>query len=143
MAVTHFEITQLPDPAYVTSTISGNPLLVNVKYPIASQSNVLFTKTAVVLNNAFSIYFKWKGHDVPENISSVETRSTIRFRRSDLPDPIPLDKDMFMLNDETLNLLAILPLNENVEYIQIETLTGYNGFRRGTSPVSEGDILKA
>lgn len=140
MAITHFEILSLPDTALVISKNGVNPLLINTLYPIAEQAQLTFNKTAIFNNISFSTQLTWRVYNDVEDIYSEEAIFYLTFR---MPIVVieSLPKTVEILNDVSLNLFDELPISGSVEYIQIDSLEGYQGLKLNGQYLYAGQTL--
>lgn len=125
MAVTHFEITQLPNSDIVLATIGGNPIVANTIYDIADQNTVSFKRTDEVEGLFVKDSLVWKAHNQIDSIIGNEALLDLKWEPADAGLlPISSDVSQSVENEQILNLLSLLPLNEAVEYIEIISVSG-------------------
>tara|TARA_R110000772_G_scaffold240754_5_gene353039 strand:- start:778 stop:1770 length:993 start_codon:yes stop_codon:yes gene_type:complete len=141
MAITHFEILELPDENIVISEISATPLLIDTRYAITDQSNVNFKRIALLDEFYVKAPFKWRAiNDVSETIGS-ETVSYLEWKSiiEDSPESVSVVKTV--LNSFTESLLDAFPINGTVEVIEIVSLSGVPSLVFNGSNVYVGQII--
>lgn len=139
-AITHFEITELPDPNVIESLINAVPIVINTQYPIADQNLLTFERTAAFASRAVSTAFKYKNHDTPNLLESNEAYGSLVWL-SVASTPTSANVQQTILNDDVVNLLTELPFNDAVEYIIIVSMTGVRNLIVNGAPAYIGQKI--
>lgn len=123
MAITHFEITELPDSNVIDSKIDGVLIVAETKYPIANQNLLTWDRKTPFHNKTINTAFKFKVHDDVNQIASNEALGNLKWVGVS-ETPASENVTLTILNNDVVNLLEELPLNDAVEFIFISSMTG-------------------
>ena len=138
--ITHFEITELPDPLVIEALINAVPIVAGTLYPIADQNLLSWERTTTYLNVPLSTVFKYKVHDNVNNFESNEALGKLIWIGSD-PDPLSSNLIQVINNLDVKNLLTELPINNAVDFIKITGMVGVLNLKLNGSPVFINQIL--
>ena len=123
MAITHFEITEIPDTNVIDSKINGAAIIIGNQYPITDQNLLTWERKSAFLNKPINTYFKYKAHNSVGPIVSNEAFGNLKWIGT---EPVPESSNVVLtiLNGESINLLEELPLNDAVDFIFISSMVG-------------------
>ncbi len=138
--ITHFEITELPDPLVIEAFINAVPIVAGTLYPIADQNLLSWERTTTYLNVPLSTAFKYKVHDNVNNFESNEALGKLIWIGSD-PDPLSSNLVQVINNLDVKNLLTELPINNAVDFIKITGMVGVLNLKLNGAPIFINQIL--
>lgn len=125
MEVTHFIIDELPDAAFVTSSIGSDQLFKDTLYPIARESEMAFNRINPLEGYYHSTSIRYRVYDEVSGKYSNPVTSTLKWEEIDLSVlPESMSNTLLMEKSEENTLLELLPINETVEFIRIINITG-------------------
>lgn len=130
MAITHFEILELPDSNVVVSQIGASPITIGTLYPIALQNTLNFERHSDLNSFFVKALVKWRVHNQPDEIVGNDSLMELKW----IPDntsllPSSNNLDQTISNDDVVRLIDVLPINEAAEFIVIENLEGVQNLK--------------
>ena len=130
MAITHFEIKQLPDPNFVISKIGVSALVIDTLYPIAQQTDLNFERHADLDGLYVAEAFIWKTHNQVDSAVSNDAAGQIIWRTTNTGlAPLSSNVIQLMTKSATVRLIDLLPINEATEFIEILNVSGVLNFK--------------
>jgi len=132
MAITHFKITGYLYPISVNGFYDGAPIVLNQLYPIADQNLLSFERAIVFSDYSIINYFEWQLIDSVNNVESNVSKGVLQFlKRVNAFDETPTggNDNTVLLNNETFNLIDTTAIDDNVEFIEIDTIVGINNWK--------------
>ena len=138
--ITHFEITELPDPLVIEALINAIPIVAGTLYPIADQNLLSWERTSTYQDTPLTTAFKYKVHDNVNNFESNEALGKLIWTGSD-PNPLSSNLVQVINNLDVKNLLIELPINNAVDFIKITGMIGVFNLKLNSNPVFINQIL--
>lgn len=142
MAITYFQITQLPNADFVEGTFNGAPLVLNQQFTPAEQNLLSFKRTALYENRAVFSRFKWKAIDSVNNRQSNEAFVELNWpATADVLNSSNIT--LTILNSEIVNIFTVLNavLSNSVTQIQINSFSGSGILQLNNSNVFFNQII--
>lgn len=142
MAITHFEIKELPDPNFVISKIGVSPLLVDTLYPIAQQSSLNFERHSDLDGLYCAEVVVWKTHNDVAPAESNQAVGQLIWKTTNAGlDALSANATQLIAKATTVRLIDLLPINEATEFIQVTSFSGALNYKLNGTPLAIGQKI--